>query len=129
MQIHDLLIMLQHEVQKSLDFIDETRGVNDPNTPVIHISLESVELELPIVLSEADLSWDPKEMKGAPGAVKRLKIPYTPATAVERGHIPRKTVTGKGINAEVIGPLEKLDEKAQKEYLGRIKVVLKPILK
>lgn len=129
MEIHDLLILLQHEVQKSLSFIDETRGVKDPDLPAIHISLESVELELPIVMSEADLIWDPQELKGKPGSVKRLKMPYTPEAAVTRGQIPRKQVVGKVIDAQIVGPIEKIDERTQKEYVGRIKVVLKPILK
>lgn len=129
MEIHDLLILLQHEVQKSLSFIDETRGVKDPDLPAIHISLESVEIELPIVMSEADLIWDPQELKGKPGSVKRLKMPYTPEAAVTRGQIPRKQVVGKVIDAQIVGPIEKIDERTQKEYVGRIKVVLKPILK
>ena len=129
MEIHDLLILLQHEVQKSLSFIDETRGVKDPDIPAIHISLESVEIELPIVMSEAELIWDPKELKGKPGAVKRLKMPYTPEAAVTRGQIPRKQVAGKVVDAQIVGPIEKIDERTQKEYVGRIKVVLKPILK
>lgn len=129
MEVHDLLILLQHEVQKSLSFIDETRGVKDPNLPAIHISLESVEIELPIVMSEADLIWDPQELKGKPGSVKRLKMPYTPEAAVTRGQIPRKQVAGKVIDAQIVGPIEKIDERTQKEYVGRIKVVLKPILK
>ncbi len=129
MEIHDLLILLQHEVQKSLSFIDETRGVKDPDIPAIHISLESVEIELPIVMSEAELIWDPKELKGKPGSVKRLKMPYTPEAAVTRGQIPRKQVAGKVVDAQIVGPIEKIDERTQKEYVGRIKVVLKPILK
>jgi hypothetical protein len=129
MEIHDLLILLQHEVQKSLTFIDETRGVKDPEVPAIHISLESVEIELPIVMSEAELVWDPKELKGQPSAVKRLKMPYTPEAAVTRGQIPRKEVAGRVVEAKIIGPIEKIDERTQKEYVGRIKVVLKPILK
>jgi hypothetical protein len=128
MEIHDLLVLLQHEVQKSLSFIDETRGVN-PEIPAIHISLESVEIELPIVMSEVDLIWDPQQLKGTPNSVKRLKMPYTPEAAVTRGQIPRKQVAGKVIDAQIVGPIEKIDERTQKEYVGRIKVVLKPILK
>jgi hypothetical protein len=129
MEIHDLLVLLQHEVQKSLSFIDETRGVKDPEIPAIHISLESVEIELPIVMSEVDLIWDPQQLKGTPNSVKRLKMPYTPEAAVTRGQIPRKQVAGKVIDEQIVGPIEKIDERTQKEYVGRIKVVLKPILK
>lgn len=129
MQIHDLLIMLQHEVQKSLTFIDETRGVKDPEVSAIHISLESVEIELPIAMEEVDLTWDPEELKGLPNSIKRLKMPYTPETAVTRGQVPRKKVLGKVVDTKIIGPIEKIDERTQKENIGRIKVVLKPILK
>ncbi len=129
MQIHDLLILLQHEVQKSLTFIDETRGVKDPTMSAIHISLESVEIELPIVMSEAELTWDPNEFKGLANSIKRLKMPYTPESAVTRGQVPRKKVLGKVVDAQIVGPIEKIDERTQKEYVGRIKVVLKPILK
>jgi hypothetical protein len=121
--------MLQYEVQKSMDFIDATRMTTNPELPSLHISLESVELELPILLSEADLTFDPKEYKGTAEVIKRLEMPYTPKNAVERGSIPRKSVAGKGVEAQIIGPLEKLDEKVQKEYIGRVKVVLKPVVK
>jgi len=36
---------------------------------------------------------------------------------------------GKVVDAQIVGPIEKIDERTQKEYVGRIKVVLKPILK
>jgi len=129
MKVHDLLIILQHEVQKSLDFIDETKGLKDPSIPAVHISLETVEIELPLTFTEVDAKWDPKEMKGNPAAVKRLEIPYIPELVAERGQIPRRELNGKAIETRIIGPVDKLDERTQKEMVGRIKVVLKPILK
>ena len=95
MEIHDLLVLLQHEVQKSLSFIDETRGVN-PEIPAIHISLESVEIELPIVMSEVDLIWDPQQLKGTPNSVKRLKMPYHSRSCRYTRTNTQKTSSGKG---------------------------------
>ncbi|WP_265442551.1 hypothetical protein [Acetivibrio straminisolvens] len=98
MHIHDLLILLQHEVLKSLTFIDKTRGAKEPGVSAVHIFLKSVETELSVAMS------------------------YTLANA-------KKEVSGKGIGVQIVCPIEKIDEKTQKEYIGRIKVVFKPILK
>ncbi|HOM03406.1 MAG TPA: hypothetical protein PLH43_11350 [Acetivibrio sp.] len=94
MHIHDLLILLQHEGQKSLTFIDETRGAKDSWVSAIHISLKSVEFELPIAMSEENLTWDPKDLKGKSNSIKRLEMPYTPGTAAIRGQIPKEEISG-----------------------------------
>ncbi|MFZ5354053.1 MAG: hypothetical protein ACOZCL_15215 [Bacillota bacterium] len=129
MNMHELILMLQYEVQKSLDFIDSTSGKKTDDTSILHISLERVEMELPISISEKEVIFDPKALKGMPQVYKRLQLPYTSAAAEGKTYIPKKVVKGRGIETKILGPIDKLDDKLEKEFIGRIKVVMKPIIK
>ena len=129
MDFSELLILLHYEVQKSYDFVHAiTRADGDKNTSVLHIALERVEIDLPVSLEERDAVFDPKKFKGLPKAVKMLNVPYSAKLTAEKIQIPRKEVRGKAISMKIVGPIEKIDESVVKENLGRIKVVLKPIL-
>jgi glycine/D-amino acid oxidase-like deaminating enzyme len=120
MEIHELLLLLQHEVQKSFDFVDEA---------VPHIALERVEVELPVILGGQDVVFDPKTVRGLPRSIRKLGVPFTPRTALERDYVPRTRVTGKTVTAEIIGPAEGADDRVVRENIGRIRVVLRPIIK
>jgi hypothetical protein len=130
-QISELLLMLQHEVQKTFDFVDEARAefAGRPDASVLHIALERVEIELPITLAGRDGVFDPKPFRGLPKSIRRLQVPYTPRAALERGYVPRKPMAGKFVEAEIIGLAEGADDRVDKERIGRIKVVLRPIIK
>lgn len=130
MDFSELLNLLHYEVQKSYDFVHAiTRAEGDKNTSVLHIALERVEIDLPVTLEERDAVFEPKKLKGLPKAVKKLNVPYSEKTAADKIHLPRKEVKGKAVSMKIIGPIEKIDERVSKENIGRIKVVLKPIIK
>jgi hypothetical protein len=130
MDLSELLILLHYEVQKSYDFVHAiTRSEGDKNTSVLHIALEQVEIELPVSLEERDAVFEPKKFKGLPIAVKMLNVPYSAKSTSEKIEIPKKELKGKAIAVKIVGPIEKVDKRFVKENLGRIKVVLKPILK
>ena len=125
MQIGELIATLQHEVQKSYSFINETRSDVKNDASVLHIALERVEVELPITLAEEDVVFDPKTVKGVPNVIKKLSVPFSAQSVGHKGYLPKKQLRGKSISAELVGHVQKLDEKVSKESLGRIKVVFK----
>ncbi len=129
MEMREFLAMLQFEVQKSFDFVEETKGVKDRDISTIHIALEKVEVDLPVTFSPKEISYKPKELKGIDPIVKRLRLPFHERTVTDKFYIPRNELKGHSIEVNIIGPNEKLDEKYATELVGRIKVVMKPVLK
>ncbi|WP_162149298.1 hypothetical protein [Acetivibrio straminisolvens] len=57
------MILLQHEVLKSLTFIDKTRGAKEPGVSAVHIFLKSVETELSVAMSYT-LQMPKKKFRG-----------------------------------------------------------------
>lgn len=129
MEIHDLLLTLLYEVQKTFDFVDRSNVGSPSGASPIHMTLETVEVELPIAMSGKEVTFSPGAFKGQPKAVKRLYLPYSEKAAMDKQYVPRKQVSGRTVVAEIVGPTEKLDEQVVKERLGRIRVVMKPIVK
>lgn len=125
MQVSELIATLQNEVSKCYTFINETKSQVKTGDSVLHIALEKVELELPITLAEKEVMFDPKAVKGTPNALKRLGVPFSSYSVGHKNNIPQKQIKGKGIDVEIVGPVQNIDEKVSKESLGRIKVVFK----
>ncbi len=129
MDLSELLVMLQYEIQKSYDFVEEiSRAEKDEKTSVLHIVLERVELELPITLGETYTLFEPEKVKELPLPAQKLALPYKAQTAAKKGKVPEKKFGGKIISAKLIGATDKIDRRATPERIGRIKIVLKPIL-
>lgn len=125
MQVSELIATLHHEVTKSYTFIAETKaGVGSTASSKLHLNIESLEIELPVALSQQEIEFNPKDVKGQPNAFKKLFMPFTH----HRDQIPQKPIIGKAIMAEVVGPVEKLDDRVSAESLGRIKVVFKVVV-
>lgn len=123
MQISELIATLHHELAKSYTFIAETKG-GDADVSVLHIGIERVEIELPVVLSKQDVDFDPAKIRGLPSAYKKLSVPFTP----QKGLLPKKRVTGKTVMAEIVGHIEKIDDRISPESVGRIKIVFKLVV-
>lgn len=129
MDFSELLILLHYEVQKCYNFVEAiTRVEGNKDISVLHIALERVEIDLPVTLEERESVYDPKVLKGLPEAVKMLNVPYSAKLIAERIRIPQEEVKGKAISVKIVGPIEKIDERVVKENIGRIKVILKPII-
>ena len=130
MNLSELLVMLQYEIQKSYDFVEEiTRAQEDEERSVLHVALEKVEIELPITLKETSTTFDPRKVERLPISVKRLAVPYKPEMITKKGAIPENRYTGKTASVKLVEPTEKVDKTVTPEKIGRIKVSLKPILK
>ena len=124
MQISELIATLHHEVTKSFTYIAETKGGDGADASVLHLTIERVEVELPITLSQQDVEYKPADLKGQPIAYKKLMVPFTSL----KGRLPSKAVTGKAIMAEVVGHTEKIDDRVSPESVGRIKVTFKVVI-
>jgi hypothetical protein len=124
MQISEMIAVLQNEVAKSYAFISETKGDISDGTSILHINVERVEIELPVMLNQQEVEYNPKNVKGLPTAYKKLAIPFI----AREKTIPTKTVTGKTINAEIVGHIEKIDDRVSPESVGRIKIVFKLVV-
>jgi hypothetical protein len=124
MQLSELIATLQNEVAKSYSFISETRGNTQKNVSVLRINIEQVEVELPVIMRQVEVDFDPKNVKNLPVAFKKLAVPFLPL----KNTVPKKPVTGKSINADIIGYLEKTDDRVAPESVGRIKINFKLVL-
>ncbi len=131
MDMCELLNLLHHEAQKTYDFVHAvTRPEGGKDASTLHIAMESIEIEVPVTMTARDAVFDPTAVKGLPRTAQALRIPYLASGKTHQGvSIPRKRVEGKSLVLEVVGPIEKLDDRVAKESIGRIKVVLKPVLK
>lgn len=121
MQISELIATLHHEVAKSYTYIAEIKGGSDAEASVLHINIERMEIELPVTLSQQDIEFNPQNFKGSPRAFKKLFVPFLPQT----NSLPQKLVKGKTIDAEVIGHVEKIDDRVSPDSIGRIKIMFK----
>lgn len=122
MQISELLATLHHELIKSYNFIAETKGSG--STSVLHIGIERVEIELPVMLSKQKITYNPQKVKGMPSAFKKLTVPFAP----QKIRLPKNPVTGMTVMADIVGHVEKIDERVSAESIGRIKIIFKPII-
>jgi hypothetical protein len=129
MDLSELIVLLHYEVQKSYDFVDRvSRTETEPNVSFLHLALEQVELELPVRLEERDAIFDPKKVIGLPRSAQLLQVPYTPDSATKKDWLPNEPTTGKAVGVNIVGPIEKIGQPTITENIGRLKVVLKPIL-
>jgi len=125
MQVSELIATLHNEVAKSYTFISEIKGSVNTGTSVLHISIERVEIDLPVMLSQQEVKFNPKDVKGLPMAFKKLAVPFISSQVKT---IPKKAVTGKTVNAEIVGHVEKIDDSVSPESIGRMKIVFKLVV-
>ena len=130
MKFNDLLMLLQYETQKSYDLVDSIAQSGDQKNDLnIRIAMESVEIEIPVIFYEGDAKYDPADNKDQPDNLKHFSVPYTVKTTVNRRVLPREPVSGKVLETRIIGPPEKTDDNYSAETIGRIRIVLKPVIK
>jgi hypothetical protein len=132
MDLSELIVMLHHEVQKSYDFIDAAAKINTPGVPVIHISLEKMEVEVPVAVSERRSTFKYENFKGEPLHIQNFRLPYS-AEVFKKIPIQRpenmEVIKGKSVSVEILGPEDQKAENLVKEFVGRMRITLKPIIK
>lgn len=124
MQISELIATLHHEVAKSYTFITETKGSGGAEASVLHINIERLEIDLPVTLTQQEVEFNPKNVKGYSNPFKKLVIPFTP----QKGNLPKKPIIGNAIMAEIVGPAKKADDRVSPESVGRIKITFKLVI-
>ena len=134
MELSELLALLHYEIQKSYDFAEHiARGEAGPTTSVLQVALERVELDIPVSIAEGERAFNrsSKQMQKLPTYAKRFLLPYSPEqlAVIKKGGIPKGEVVGRTLDIQLIGPAEKIDETRNAENIGRLRIVLKPVIK
>lgn len=144
--LSELLSMIQFEIQKAFDFSFALSKVaaKDPNSPTLHISFESVELDVPVEISMVEKSVRPTEEKGEEKEKKEgeeksgveidmeylLSRPFNPKILSEHPmKKPQGEVKTKSIRLKVVGLEEAQAHPEGKIAIGRIKIKATPILR
>jgi hypothetical protein len=134
MDLSELLGLLQYEVQKSYDFAAElAKAGASPTASVLQVALERVEVDLPVLLSQSEVTFNraSRDLQPVPTFAKAFRLPYAPerVSLLARGRVPKGEVKGKTLTVELVGPREKLDEETGEERIARLRVVLRPVMK
>jgi hypothetical protein len=128
MDLSAFLAAMQHEVQKSYDYVDEvTHAAAAHGAPTnLRMALQGIDIELPIAVHTRDLHINPKELEGLHDAVKRLRLPFSREAPVQRfAPLPQHAVRGVAIDVRVVGPDTKADDRHHP--LGTLRLSFKPI--
>lgn len=145
--LSELIAMVQFEVQKAFDFayvLSQTAASEPGKGPALHISLERVELEVPVEFAavERQVGGTPAPAPGreaaGEGAVTPPKInlegilgrPFNLKTLSERPlEMPKEKVRAKVVQVRVVGLEAGLGQPEGKPSIGRIKITVIPILR
>jgi len=120
LRLASFIALLQFEVQKAYDHAYELskEGVNESDS-VLHIALESVELDIPLTYKQARVAQDRRETEKEESPQYRLDRPFVEGTGESKAK-------GEGLSIEVsLAPPAK---RAGKEG-GKLKITLKPFLR
>lgn len=131
MDLAQLLATLQHEIQKSYDYVDEVMHHSaGGQAAALRMALQGVEFDLPVTMAVREAQFDPRQLSGVSDTVKRLNLPFSREAPFRRfANPPRRPIKGVAVDVEVVGPDTKLDETIGSESIGRMKLSFKPILK
>ena len=130
MKIHELIAALQYEVQKSFEFAENSVKLSQAKSgPSLHISVESMEVELPVKLSEIREEINLASLKDLPASIQKFRLPFTVETAIGKDLGKRKTIKGTTIDVAIVSPDDSKSDDLGSETIGRIKLVLKPVFK
>ena len=142
MDLSELILLMHHEVQKTYDLVDIAAKESGSS---LHISLERIEIELPASLSEEEVSVAEKDIQHLPISLQQFKKPFTvnafgkflqvktevstKTKSKTKTKAKSATIKGKTIGIKVLGPNDKLNEDLSAEFVGRLRIVLKPVIK
>ena len=130
MELAEFITLVSYEVQKAYDFVYESANPEaDGGGSVLHISLESVELDVPLAFGPKRVIYEPRKSEGHSAAEKRFAVPYSSERASPRSPLPDKVHEGLAIEVEMISPGDKRSGPGRLKNTGRIKIVVKPILR
>lgn len=132
MEIAELILLLQHEVQRSYDLVEESIR-NDSSNP-IYVTIEKMEIELPVIMSETEKKVDLAQLKKQTVAEQKFHLPFDLQTVMDRQktdfikNLTKKELKGKTIQIQVLSDQDQKANTIGSESIGRIRLTLKPIL-
>ncbi len=132
MEIAELILLLQNEVQRSYDLVEESIRMNSSNP--IYINIEKMEIDLPIILSKKEKKINVTELKKKSKAEQKFNLPFSMQTLHQNNKIEfikaltGKQLVGSSIHIELVGDNVEKGNSVKAEHIGRIKLVLKPIM-
>jgi hypothetical protein len=132
MEIAELILMLQNEVQRSYDLVEESLRNNSSNP--IYINIEKMEIELPVTMRENEKKVDVSKLKKQAVAEQKFHLPFDLQTIVQSNKIDfiktlkQKELKGKTIQIELLSESDQKGSPISSEKIGRIRLTLKPIL-
>jgi|GEM_PF-2650615 len=132
MEIAELILMLQNEVQRSYDLVEESLRNNSSNP--IYINIEKMEIELPVTMRENEKKVDISKLKKQAVAEQKFHLPFDLQTIVQSNKIDfiktlkQKELKGKTIQIELLSESDQKGSPISSEKIGRIRLTLKPIL-
>lgn len=133
MDLSELLLLLHSEVQKCYDYVDDSSRNDDGIGGGLHISMEKIEIELPISLAQEEIQHTQSEFKKMPVKLQKFKRPFDEKFYGDRlkgFDVDKfKTIKGKTLGATVLNTNDKLNENFTPEFTGKLRITLKPIVK
>jgi hypothetical protein len=142
MELSHFLSLAQYEVLKSFDFSSFMQDEEQDNTSAqIQLALESVELEIPLIFDTTTKELDLVELKKENHRTKtHIDLPFNTNVSMMKLNQPLKQdakkakgakdkVKGETITVEVANAKTKEDSNLDSSNIGRIKVIIKPMLK
>jgi hypothetical protein len=133
MEIAELILLLQNEVQRSYELIEDT--IKDGSSTPIYISIDKMEIELPIVVTEKEKELSVEDLKKESIALQKFQLPFS-LMAISKAdkseyikQLKEKQVKGKSIQVEVLNESNEKTQSLTPEKIGRLRLYLKPVLK
>jgi len=155
MELAHFLSLIQYEVLKSFDFSGQMQSeLNQETNSEIQLALEAVDVEIPLIFDTAQKKINIKDIPAkssgiASVGITQIDVPFTrdiqktmqSAGALNLASVPKKTakrakakapkdtVLGDVVNVSVANPASKRDESFDPNLIGKIRLVIKPVIK
>lgn len=133
MEIAELILMLRNEVQRSYDLIEDS--ISDSGQAGVYINVEKMEIDIPVLLKKGEKKINVKALKSKSFTIQKFEIPFE-LEAIEKKskseylkRLSQNEVVGNTIQIELLNQFDKKDSSLTADNIGRIRLVLHPVIK
>lgn len=133
MEIAELILMLRNEVQRSYDLIEDSVAENGNSG--VYINVERMEIEIPIQMTASQKKVNVAALKKKSFNIQKFELPFLLAALEKKGKsdflekLNKPEVVGNSIQIEVVNQFDKKDSNLTSQNIGRIRIVLQPVVK
>ncbi len=133
MEIAELILLLRNEVQRSYDLIEDS--VADNGNTGVYINVERMEIEIPIQMTAIEKKVDVVALKKKSFNIQKFELPFNLSAIEKKGksafleNLNKPELIGNSIQIEVINQFDKKDPNLTTQNIGRIRLVLQPVVK